>query len=182
MRTEGTGRAETAMEACPKGSQCGRQEPLDAWLLRPEGTCSLAGDLGLQRAWLSPRTKPILCAGPWPARRSSRRNAQSLAREPHQKQNASLQESPPGRAGPVNPEGSIAGGLAPTASGADSVASALGHRTRRDPNAAVRTYHGDPQPISKTGTFYFAGSRNFLLWSDRLGRSRDSTPPASRLR
>ena len=33
------------------------------------------------------------------------------------------------------------GGLAPTASGANSVASALGSRTRRDPGSAVRTYH-----------------------------------------
>jgi hypothetical protein len=33
------------------------------------------------------------------------------------------------------------GGLAPTASGANSVASALGAFTGRDPGKAVRTYH-----------------------------------------
>ena len=55
----------------------------------------------------------------------------------------------------------------PIASGANSVASALGHRPRRDPGAAVRTYHEGLSPAPKTGTFYLAGNRNFLLGSDR---------------
>jgi hypothetical protein len=46
--------------------------------------------------------------------------------------------------------------------GANPVASALGSSTRRDPGAADRTYHGWPQRPLKTGTFYFAGKRNFL--------------------
>ena len=60
----------------------------------------------------------------------------------------------------------------PTASGANSVASALGNRTRRDPGAAVRTYHEGLKPALKTGTFYLAGNRNFLL-----GRDMDREPP-----
>src|SRR6202051_2282095 len=55
------------------------------------------------------------------------------------------------------------GGLAPTAFGANSVASALGSSARRDPGAADRTYHEWPEPPLKTGTFYFARNRNFLL-------------------
>ena len=50
--------------------------------------------------------------------------------------------------------------------GANPVASALGNRPRRDPGAAVRTYHEGPKPTLKTGTFYLAGNRNFLLGSD----------------
>jgi hypothetical protein len=30
----------------------------------------------------------------------------------------------------------------------------------------VRTYHEGPKPTLKTGTFYLAGNRNFLLGSD----------------
>jgi hypothetical protein len=37
--------------------------------------------------------------------------------------------------------------------GANPVASALGNRPRRDPGAAVRTYHEGPRPTLKTGTF-----------------------------
>src|ERR1017187_4941363 len=54
--------------------------------------------------------------------------------------------------------------------GANPVASALGNRTRRDPGTAVRTYHEGRKPTRKTGTFYFGGSRNFLLWSDTFFR------------
>ena len=56
----------------------------------------------------------------------------------------------------------------PIASGANSVASALGNR-RRDPGTAMRTYHEGLKPTRKTGTFYFGGNRNFLLWSDTGG-------------
>ena len=57
----------------------------------------------------------------------------------------------------------------PNASGANPVASALGNRTRRDPGTAVRTYHEGLNLTPRTGTFYFGGNRNFLLWSDRSG-------------
>ena len=50
--------------------------------------------------------------------------------------------------------------------GANPVASALGNRPRRDPGAAVRTYHEGLKPTLKTGTFYLAGNRNFLFGSD----------------
>jgi hypothetical protein len=42
----------------------------------------------------------------------------------------------------------------------------LGNRTRRDPSTAVRTYHEGLKETLETGTFYFGGNRNFLLWSD----------------
>jgi len=51
--------------------------------------------------------------------------------------------------------------------GANPVASALGNRPRRDPGAAVRTYHEGLKPALKTGTFYLAGNRNFLFGSDK---------------
>src|SRR5450432_95518 len=51
--------------------------------------------------------------------------------------------------------------------GANPVASALGSSTRRDPGAADRTYHGWSWRPLKTGTFYFARKRNFLLCLDR---------------
>src|SRR5664280_241965 len=54
--------------------------------------------------------------------------------------------------------------------GANPVASALGSSTRRDPGAADRTYHGWPQRPLKTGTFYFAGKRNFLLCLDKSSK------------
>ena len=50
--------------------------------------------------------------------------------------------------------------------GANPVASALGDRTRRDPDAAMRTYHVGLKQTLKTGTFYLAESRNFLIGSD----------------
>jgi len=50
--------------------------------------------------------------------------------------------------------------------GANPVASALGNRPRRNPGAALRTYHEGLKPTLKTGTFYLAGNRNFLLGSD----------------
>ncbi len=54
--------------------------------------------------------------------------------------------------------------------GANPVASALGNRPGCDPGAAVRTYHEGPKRVLTTGTFYFGGNRNFLLWSDRMPR------------
>jgi hypothetical protein len=51
--------------------------------------------------------------------------------------------------------------------GANPVASALGSNARRDPSAADRTYHGWSQRPLKTGTFYFARKRNFLLCLDK---------------
>src|SRR5689334_6448660 len=50
--------------------------------------------------------------------------------------------------------------------GANPVASALGNPTRRDPGGAMRTYHEGRPAALNTGTFYFGGNRNFLLWSD----------------
>ena len=52
--------------------------------------------------------------------------------------------------------------------GANPVASALGDPTRRDPGGAVRTYHEGRHSALKTGTFYLAGNRNFLLGSDTI--------------
>ena len=54
--------------------------------------------------------------------------------------------------------------------GANPVASALGDRTRRDPDAAMRTYHVGLKQTLKTGTFYLAGNRNFLFGSDNVHR------------
>ena len=54
----------------------------------------------------------------------------------------------------------------PIASGANSVASALGNCTRRDPGTAMRPYHRGRVPILKTGTSYLAGNRNFLSGPD----------------
>jgi len=54
--------------------------------------------------------------------------------------------------------------------GANPVASALGDRTRRDPDAAMRTYHVGLKQTLKTGTFYLAGNRNFLFGSDMISR------------
>src|ERR1017187_5418631 len=33
----------------------------------------------------------------------------------------------------------------------------------------MRTYHEGLKPTRKTGTFYFGGNRNFLLWSSARG-------------
>ena len=141
-------------------SQRGRQEFLDAGVLRSPQPAAVEVDRSLRREGQ--------CGN---AGQSARRIFAFVSPKPplgkfHQKQNASHTGKPSGRAGPVSPGCSIAGGLAPTASGANSVASALGNRTRRDPGAAVRTYHGVPKSTLKTGTFYLAGKRNFLLGSD----------------
>src|SRR5579862_3216641 len=50
--------------------------------------------------------------------------------------------------------------------GANPAASALGNSAGRDPSEAVRTYHEDRKTNPKTGTFYFAGNRNFLFGTD----------------
>ena len=50
--------------------------------------------------------------------------------------------------------------------GANPVASALGNPARRDPGEAMRTYHQGRRLALKTGTFYLAGNRNFLIGSD----------------
>jgi hypothetical protein len=42
----------------------------------------------------------------------------------------------------------------------------LGRRSRRDPAAAASLYHGCFRRTPKTGTFYFAGKRKFLLCPD----------------
>ena len=52
--------------------------------------------------------------------------------------------------------------------GANPVASALGRPAGRDPGEAVRTYHEGLKTNPQIGTFYFAGIRNFLFWSDTL--------------
>jgi hypothetical protein len=81
---------------------------------------------------------------------------------------SSLQEGPLRRPVKTTRVLIAVGGPAPTAPGANSVASALGSLTRRDPGKAVRTYHVDLDGTLKIGSFYFAGNRNFLLCSDRL--------------
>src|ERR1051326_2502385 len=66
----------------------------------------------------------------------------------------------------------VTGGAPADCFGANPVASALGNPTRRDPGGAMRTYHEGRPAALNTGTFYFGGNRNFLLWSDRTVRSR----------
>src|ERR1039457_863689 len=63
--------------------------------------------------------------------------------------------------------------------GANSVASALGSNTRRDPGAADRTYHGWSERPLKTGTFYFARKRNFLLCLDSRVTAEARTHPSA---
>jgi len=54
----------------------------------------------------------------------------------------------------------------PTASGANSVASALGTASRSRPAAAMGRYHeGRPTTFTR-GTFYLPGSRKFLFGSN----------------
>src|SRR5271170_5357015 len=107
--------------------------------------------------------KPIWCAGQ--ARRSSRCMAQSLRSGVSPKAPV-VQEGPPRR--PVETTRVLIAvrGPAPTVSGANSVASALGSPAKRDPGKAVRTYHEGFQSTLKIGTFYLAGNRNFLFGSD----------------
>jgi hypothetical protein len=50
----------------------------------------------------------------------------------------------------------------------------LGRRSRRDPAAADSQYHGCFRRASKTGTFYFARKRKFLLCRDRCLRPIDN--------
>src|SRR5712692_4931315 len=101
------------------------------------------------------------------------------ARELHQKHSVvryrkALQAN---RAGTPGGMRVATGGLAPTAFGANSVASALGSGARRDPSAADRTYHGWSRRPLKTGTFYFARKRNFLLCLDSRQLLRAAAEP-----
>src|SRR5450759_501399 len=93
---------------------------------------------------------PIGCAGQ--ARRSSRCIAQSLRSGVSPKAHV-VQEGPPRR--PVETTRVLIAvrGPAPTASGANSVASALGCLARRDPGKAVRTYHEGFQPTPKSVSY-----------------------------
>src|ERR1019366_204151 len=54
------------------------------------------------------------------------------------------------------------GGLVPTASGANSVASALGFRSGATPFGHDHTNHDLPATLVKTGHFYLAEKRTFL--------------------
>ena len=94
------------------------------------------------------------------SRRSSRLNAQSL----RSGVSPDAERVPDRKA--LRVISNHSGGLAPTASGANSLASALGSLPRRDPGEAVRTYHEGCESTLKIGTFYLAGNRNFLLGSD----------------
>lgn len=91
---EATGRPQTTTQ----GSQCRREECMDAELLRSSLPTAMDGDRRKNRI----------------RKVSSRWMTKASAREFHQKQNASLTGKPP-------------------ASGANSVASALGSLARRDP-------------------------------------------------
>ena len=50
----------------------------------------------------------------------------------------------------------------------------LGRRSGRHPAAAATEYHGCFRWIPQTGTFYFAGKRNFLLCLDTSGHQLDT--------
>ena len=54
----------------------------------------------------------------------------------------------------------------PIATGANSVAAALGNRLGRDPLRLMRRYHEGRRTTPIRGTFYLAGSRNFLYGSN----------------
>ena len=58
------------------------------------------------------------------------------------------------------------GEFAPILSIANSVASARHPARKRASLRATSTYHGQFSRLWKTGTFYFAGKRNFLLCLD----------------
>src|ERR1039457_7302479 len=69
------------------------------------------------------------------------------------------------------------GGLVPIAFGADSVASALHLRQGRDPQRTRPDYHALTEGSIKTGTFYFAGKRNFLICLDTEGSQTANWDP-----
>ena len=133
---------------------------MDAGLLRSPQSSAVESHRRLR--WIT-----ILCAGQ--ARRSSRWIAQSLRSEVSPEAERVPTGKPSRRAGPVSPEVSSHHRRAC----ADCFRSQLrrlgfGRLTRRDPGKAVRTYHEGCYPTCKTGTFYLAGSRNFLFGSDTL--------------
>jgi hypothetical protein len=137
---------------------------LDAGLLRSPQSAAVESHRRLR--WIS-----ILCAGQ--ARRSSRWIAQSLRSEVSPEAERVPTGKPSRRAGPVSPGYRVAtGGLAPTASGANSVASALGASPGATPaRLCEHTMRVAPQPSKPelstwlgVGTFYLApthsGGRN----------------------
>src|SRR5258708_7941539 len=63
-------------------------------------------------------------------------------------------------------DGRAGRGLTADFFGASPVASALGVYARRDPGVTRSTYHGWSRRPLQTGTFYFAGKRNFLFCLD----------------
>ncbi len=132
---------------------------MDAGLLRSPQSAAVESHRRLR--WIT-----ILCAGQ--ARRSSRCMAQSLRSGVSPEAERVPTGKPSRRAGPVSPEVSSRHRRAC----ADCFRSQLrrlgfGRLTRRDPGKAVRTYHEGCSPTFKTGTFYLAGSRNFLFGSNR---------------
>jgi hypothetical protein len=129
---------------------------LDAGLLRSPQSAAVESHRRLR--WIS-----ILCAGQ--ARRSSRWIAQSLRSEVSPEAERVPTGKPSRRAGPVSPGYRVAtGGLAPTASGANSVASALGASPGATPaRLCEHTMRVAPQPSKPelstwlgVGTFYLA--------------------------
>jgi len=147
---------------------------LDAGLLRSPQSAAVESHRRLR--WIS-----ILCAGQ--ARRSSRWIAQSLRSEVSPEAERVPTGKPSRRAGPVSPGYRVAtGGLAPTASGANSVASALGASPGATPaRLCEHTMRVAPQPSKPelstwlgVGTFYLAPTRE--LQSAAKGGEGFSTP------
>src|ERR1051326_3264436 len=62
----------------------------------------------------------------------------------------------------------VTGGLSPIASEPTPSPRLWATPPRRDPGGAMRTYHEGRPAALNTGTFYFGGNRNFLLWSDTI--------------
>src|ERR1700681_3557026 len=107
------------------------------------------------------------------SRRSSRCMAQSLRSGVSPKARV-VQEGPPRR--PVGTTRVLIAvrGPAPTASGANSVASALGNPARRDPGEAVRTYHEGSHATLGIGTFYFGPTWRLARRTDELPRGSET--------
>jgi len=152
---------------------------LDAGLLRSPKSAAVESHRRLR--WIS-----ILCAGQ--ARRSSRWIAQSLRSEVSPEAERVPTGKPSRRAGPVSPGYRVAtGGLAPTASGANSVASALGASPGATPaRLCEHTMRVAPQPSKPelstwlgVGTFYLAPTQTKFGTIGDLPWSSSSRKPSS---
>jgi hypothetical protein len=166
VRSQGASSAEAGREAGAQGPQSWRQERLDGRLLRTPRTRAMAGGRDGQREELKE-------GGDHPSGTPGKNGPAIIAFLCPKPPLGSLTKAiglgstmPSWRSGSTHGF-CITGGHSPIASEPTPSLRLWAAAPGATPGTADRTYHGWSQRPLKTGTFYFARKRNFLLCLDK---------------